>query len=185
MTDWNRAAKPQQMSKAGAAFERVKAVASGPAGEFAAQAGGGKGTAILTAARKGVEYGGKGLMGGLAVAGALAGGVQVGSGVNKMLFEDGHAAEGAVDVAEGSANLGMSIGTMAAVKSGALVAEGGIAAGGVALFAGVAAGAAVMLAAETARAAINGEETPVDVADKFYGTHFGNVVGWIAGDYSK
>ena len=120
---------------------------------------------------------------GAAVAGSFMGGYQVGTGINQIV--EGNKALGAVDIAEGGANLGLTIGTAAALKSGALVAEAGAAAGGLALAAGVAAGVSVGLAAETARAAIKGEETPIDVADKFYGTHFGDIYGWVTGAYSK
>jgi RHS repeat-associated protein len=118
----------------------------------------------------------------LNVADAALGGIQVGTGLDQIV--QGNVGLGAVDVAEGSANLGLSIGTTAAVKSGALVAEGGIAAGGVALAASIAAAASVGLAAETARAAVKGEETPLDVMDKAYGTHFGDIGGWISGRYA-
>jgi hypothetical protein len=43
----------------------------------------------------------------------------------------------------------------------------------------------VGLAAESTRAAIKGEDTPVDVADKFYGTHFGDIYGWVTGAYAN
>jgi len=39
------------------------------------------------------------------------------------------------------------------------------------LAAGIAASASVGLAAEPARAAIKGEKTPIEIADKYYGTH--------------
>jgi hypothetical protein len=117
------------------------------------------------------------------IGGSFLGGYQVGQGINQII--EGEKALGAIDIAEGSANLGLTIGTAAALKSGALVAEAGAAAGGLALAAGVAAGASVGLAAETARAAIKGEETPIDVADKFYGMHFGDIYGWVTGAYSK
>lgn len=120
---------------------------------------------------------------GAAVVGAFLGGYQVGSGLNQMI--EGHLALGAIDVVEGSANLGLSIGTTAAVKSGVLVAEAGAAAGTLTVAAGAAAAASVALAAETARAAVKGEPTPIDVADKYYGTHFGDIAGWVAGRYSN
>ena len=120
---------------------------------------------------------------GLAVVGALTGGIQVGGGINKII--EGKAADGAIDVGEGSANLGLSIGTAVAVKAGVLTAETGLAAGTLTAGAGLAAAGSVVLLAETARAASKGEETPIDVADKFYGTHFGDIYGWVSGDYSR
>lgn len=60
----------------------------------------------------------------------------------------------------------------------------GVATGGTLALVGVAAGGSVALATETVHAAIEGRETPLEVADKFYGTHFSNIIGWIAGDYS-
>ena len=42
----------------------------------------------------------------------------------------------------------------------------------------------VALAGETIHAAATGQETPIDVADKFYGTHFGHISGWLRGEYS-
>jgi hypothetical protein len=40
-----------------------------------------------------------------------------------------------------------------------------------------------LLVCLTARAAANGEKTPIDIADEYYGTHFGDVKGWIQGQY--
>ena len=42
-----------------------------------------------------------------------------------------------------------------------------------------------MVASESVHAAINHEPTPIDVMDKAYGTHFGNIYGWVTGVYSK
>jgi hypothetical protein len=73
-----------------------------------------------------------------------------------------------------------------------LVPEGGP---GVAVGAGGAAGEVVvggavvaavgsgLLVCLTARAAANGEKTPIDIADEYYGTHFGDVKGWVQGQY--
>jgi hypothetical protein len=100
--------------------------------------------------------------------------VQIGSGVRQ--FAEGERALGAIDVAEGSASLGMTLSTSAAVKAGAIAAGSGAAAS-------IAAGGSVALVAETARAAVRGEPTPIDVADRFYGTHFGDIHGWVTGAY--
>jgi hypothetical protein len=112
-----------------------------------------------------------------AVGGAFVGGLQVGSGVNKIA--DGDVAEGAVDVGEGAANIGLGI------TGVAVPAEAGLVGGGLAVAAGVAAAGSVALAAETVRATIRGEETPIDIADEFYGTHFGDLHGWVTGVYDK
>jgi len=128
---------------------------------------------VLNVAGKALEVGG-------GVLGSATGGWQVGTGIDQLA--QGKTGEGTVNVAEGGVNLGMTIGVPALVKSGAIVAGGGaIAVTAVTLVAT----ASVGLAAETARAAVKGEETPLDVADKFYGTHFGDIYGWASGKYSK
>jgi hypothetical protein len=43
----------------------------------------------------------------------------------------------------------------------------------------------IALAGESLRAAAAGEKTPIDVADDYYQTHFGDIWGWIKGDYDK
>jgi hypothetical protein len=40
-----------------------------------------------------------------------------------------------------------------------------------------------LLVCLTASAAANGEKTPIDIADEYYGTHFGDVMGWVQGQY--
>lgn len=75
-----------------------------------------------------------------------------------------------------------------------LVPEGGTAAGeagaggaaGELLVTGgavVAAAGSVLLLCLTVEAAVDGAETPIDIADEFYGTHFGDVAGWVQGQY--
>lgn len=49
----------------------------------------------------------------------------------------------------------------------------------------IAAAGSLILLGATIRAAINGSKTPIDVADDYYGTHFGDMPGWIEGDYAK
>ncbi|QRN94187.1 hypothetical protein JRI60_34280 [Archangium violaceum] len=74
-----------------------------------------------------------------------------------------------------------------------LVLEGGA---GAEVGAGSAAGEAVvvggafvaavgsgLLVCLTARAALDGEKTPIEIADEYYGTHFGDVKGWVQGQY--
>ena len=67
---------------------------------------------------------------------------------------------------------------------GAEVGAGG-AAGEVVVVGGavVAAVGSGLLVCLTARAAANGEKTPIDIADEYYGTHFGDVMGWVQGQY--
>jgi hypothetical protein len=45
------------------------------------------------------------------------------------------------------------------------------------------AGGSIWLLSSTIHAALEGRDTPIDVLDKKIGTHFGNIVGWISGDY--
>ncbi|MFE8595586.1 hypothetical protein [Archangium violaceum] len=47
----------------------------------------------------------------------------------------------------------------------------------------VAAAGSVLLLCLTVEAAVDGSETPIDIADEFYGTHFGDVSGWVRGRY--
>jgi hypothetical protein len=47
----------------------------------------------------------------------------------------------------------------------------------------VAAAGSGLLVCLTASAAANGAETPIDIADEYYGTHFGDVPGWVQGQY--
>ncbi|WP_157758729.1 hypothetical protein [Cystobacter fuscus] len=47
----------------------------------------------------------------------------------------------------------------------------------------VAAAGSVLLLCFTVKAVVDGEQTPIDIADKFYGTHFGDVSGWVRGRY--
>lgn len=48
----------------------------------------------------------------------------------------------------------------------------------------LAAGGSVVLVCLTASAAWDGRETPLDIADTFYGTHFGDIQGWSQGCYA-
>jgi hypothetical protein len=40
-----------------------------------------------------------------------------------------------------------------------------------------------LLVCLTARAALDGEKTPIEIADEYYGTHVGDVKGWVQGQY--
>ncbi len=48
----------------------------------------------------------------------------------------------------------------------------------------VAAGGSVVLVCLTVKAALDGRPTPIDIADTFYGTHFGDLQGWVEGCYA-
>ena len=48
----------------------------------------------------------------------------------------------------------------------------------------LAAGGSVVLVCLTVKAALNGMQTPIDIADTFYGTHFGDLQGWVQGCYA-
>jgi hypothetical protein len=72
-------------------------------------------------------------------------------------------------------------GATTAAEAGAAVATGkGLVVGG----AVVAAGGSVVLVCLTAKAALDGMQTPLDIADTFYGTHFGDLQGWAQGCYA-
>jgi hypothetical protein len=62
----------------------------------------------------------------------------------------------------------------AAVSGEALVAGGAV----------LAAGGSVVLVCLTVKAALDGRRTPLDIADTFYGTHFGDLQGWAQGCYA-
>ena len=47
----------------------------------------------------------------------------------------------------------------------------------------VAAAGSILLLCFTVKAVVEGEQTPIDIADTFYGTHFGDVSGWVQGRY--
>jgi hypothetical protein len=48
----------------------------------------------------------------------------------------------------------------------------------------IAAAGSVALVCLTVTAVVDGTETPIDIADRFYGTHFGDAFGWIHGQYA-
>jgi hypothetical protein len=139
----------------------------------------GKTNKVVNAMGKAAETGGAVLeVGGkvVAVAGAAAAGVQIGTGIQDVV--DGKTATGATEIVSGATSLGLDVAATAAVQVGT---AGAMTAGSVA----AAAGGSVLLATETVHAAIEGEETPLEVADKFYGTHFSDIAGWVKGDYRK
>jgi hypothetical protein len=82
---------------------------------------------------------------------------------------------------------GVPCGVLRLVPEGGTGAEvgAGSAAGEVVVVGGavVAAVGSGLLVCLTAKTAANGEETPIDTADEYYGTHFGDVKGWVQGQY--
>ncbi len=68
--------------------------------------------------------------------------------------------------------------TAAGASTGAAVGEALVTGG-----AAVAAAGSVLLLCFTVKAVVDGEQTPIDIADTFYGTHFGDVSGWVQGRY--
>jgi hypothetical protein len=68
--------------------------------------------------------------------------------------------------------------TAAGAGTGAAAGEALVTGGAV-----VAAAGSVLLLCFTVKAVVDGEQPPIDVADKFYGTHFGDVSGWVQGRY--
>ena len=67
--------------------------------------------------------------------------------------------------------------------SGAEIGAGGAAGKAVVGGAFVAAVGSGLLVCLTARAALDGEKTSIEIADEYYGTHFGDVEGWLQGHY--
>ncbi|MFE8605543.1 hypothetical protein [Archangium violaceum] len=83
----------------------------------------------------------------------------------------------------------MPRGMLRPVPQGGMTAAGagtGVVAGEALVTGGavVAAAGSVLLLCFTVKAVVDGEQTPIDIADKFYGTHFGDVSGWVQGRYS-
>jgi hypothetical protein len=66
----------------------------------------------------------------------------------------------------------------AAVEAGIPAAELVVVGGAV-----IAAVGSGVLVCATANAAADGEKTPIDIADGYYGTHFSDVLGWAQGQY--
>ena len=83
---------------------------------------------------------------------------------------------------------GVPQGVLRLVPEGGLAAEAG--AGGAAAEVVVVGGAVVaavssgFLVCLTVSAAADGGKTPIDIADTYYGTHLGDVMGWVQGQYS-
>lgn len=72
-------------------------------------------------------------------------------------------------------------GATAAAEAGTAVATSeALVAGGAVL----AAGGSVVLLCLTVKAGLDGMQTPIDIADTFYRTHFGDIQGWVHGCYA-
>jgi hypothetical protein len=89
----------------------------------------------------------------------------------------------------GGAGDGLPRGMLRPVPPGSAAAAGagtGAAAGKALVTGGavVAAAGSVLLLCVTIKAVVDGKKAPIDIADRFYGTHFGDVSGWVQGRYS-
>jgi RHS repeat-associated protein len=106
--------------------------------------------------------------------GWLAAGLLVHQGISEI--KSGETALGVTSLMEAATNLLLQHAPQAVLtKHGSLIAGGG--AGSVAV-ASLTAGASLFLMFSTIRSAIKHEETPVETADKFWGTGFGNIYSW-------
>ena len=88
----------------------------------------------------------------------------------------------------GGAGDGVPRGMLRPVPQGGTTAAGagtGAAAGEALVTGGavVAAAGSILLLCLTVKAVVSKEQLPIDVADTFYGTHFGDVSGWVRGRY--
>jgi len=103
---------------------------------------------------------GKGLMGlNMAISG-----FQIGGGINKI--RSGKVGEGVLDIAEGTTNASLTVGTYAGVKAGVIVVAEGT---GVATFGtGLVAAGSLALAFEESRRAVRGEKTMAAEARDFW-----------------
>jgi hypothetical protein len=72
-------------------------------------------------------------------------------------------------------------GATAAAEAGAAAATAEVLVAGGTV---VAAGGSVVLVCLTVKAGLDGTQTPLDIADTFYGTHFGDLQGWTQGCYA-
>ncbi|HEX8698913.1 MAG TPA: hypothetical protein VF815_08750 [Myxococcaceae bacterium] len=73
-----------------------------------------------------------------------------------------------------------------APASGATAAVNAAPAAGQFVFLGgavIAAAGSTVLVCVTADAAADGQETPIEIADKYHDTHFADIVGWVQGQY--
>jgi RHS repeat-associated protein len=104
--------------------------------------------------------------------GTITSGLQIWQG--GIEISEGDTVGGRITIGEGSANLFL---TYAPFASGVTSATGKYAFSGT-LLAGAAAAGSIVLVGATARAVANGEETPIEVADKAYGTRFGDIYSW-------
>lgn len=103
-----------------------------------------------------------------AIVGSFVGGYQVGTG--GVMISEGKTGEGVTTIAEGTANLGLTIGTAAAIKANLIKTTGSAGASGAAftVAAGIAAAGAIALAAEETRRALRGEKTMAAEAVEYW-----------------
>jgi RHS repeat-associated protein len=120
----------------------------------------------------------------LSVVSSFAGGWELGTGISQIGFEH-KTGEGLLSMAEGATSLGMTIGVPLAMRatptSPALITPiAGIGEAVAATGVGALAALSLYFAFESGRAAIHGEATPVEVADKFWGhgMQFSDIYQW-------
>ncbi len=132
---------------------------------------------------------------GLLLLNTFVSGWQIGTGIRQVF--NGETGEGVINIAEGGTGLGLTIGTTAGLKSGALTVVEGT---GTATFAaGVAATASVALAFEEIRSTARGEKPLTDQAVDFWkrtqeeelqtvereGHSVGGALGYVGAEYGK
>ena len=105
-----------------------------------------------------------------ALTGSFVGGLQVGAGFNQTV--EGKTSEGMITMVEGSANLTLTIGTTAAVKTKLVTMSSGFGVGTATAGAGLLAAGGIMLAAEEVRRTLRGEKTAAFKATEFYSDLF-------------
>jgi RHS repeat-associated protein len=104
---------------------------------------------------------------GFMIVNTALGGWEIGGGINKIA--SGQVGEGVVDITEGTTNVGLTIGTYAGVKSGALTTTGGLAGGAATIGASSLAVGSLWLAFGEIRRAMRGEQSLADQAVDFWG----------------
>jgi RHS repeat-associated protein len=116
---------------------------------------------------------GAGKYGGLL--GVFSTGQDIGKGVDQILM--GKTSSGIQNITSNGLLLALDFASVAAVAAGTVTA-------GVATVGTVIASSSIFLATETIDSAQEGRITPIEVMDNAYGTHFGDIIGWVKGDYN-
>jgi RHS repeat-associated protein len=116
---------------------------------------------------------------------------QIGGGITKI--RSGQTGEGALDVAEGTANVGLTIGTYAGVKSGLIVVAEGT--GAASFGAGLVAAGALALGFEESRRTLRGEKTMAAEAHAYWksvqeaeiekGPSVGGALKYVGAEFAK